>query len=73
MQKMSTAIKVNPNTIRTVAHTNLQLRSFVKTLRHLLTDAMKGAKKYYLLLLHRHGQTVKIFLDEKKSDPLILF
>lgn len=65
MRKLSRDMKVSPRTIKRAVYTNLKLRSYVRTPKQLLTDAMKATKqeraKKVLHYLKRHGPTVKIF------------
>lgn len=69
MRKLARDMKVSPRTIRRAVHTDLQLNSYVRTPKHLLTAAMEARRleraKKVLNYLKRHGPTVKIFSDEK--------
>ena len=62
-------MKVSPRTMRRAVHTDLQLKPFVRTPKHLLTPEMQARRlergKKVLNYLKRHGPTVKIFSDEK--------
>lgn len=69
MRKMANQLNVNPNTIKTAVNTDLGLKSFARTPRHLLNAALKSKRltrcKKVLHYLKTHAGTVTIFSDEK--------
>ncbi|XP_029645381.1 uncharacterized protein LOC115219328 [Octopus sinensis] len=87
MRKLSMDMKVDPKNIRNAVHTDLHLESYVRTMRHLLTHAMKSKRhertKNVWRYMKHNQQTVKIFSDEniftvdailkRRNDRYIVF
>jgi len=69
MKKMAAELQVDPKTVRTAVHRDLNLKSYVRSPRHLLTDAMKARRleraQKVMGYIRRHGSTIRIFSDEK--------
>ena len=67
MRKLAREMKVSPRTMRRALHTDLQLKSFMRTPKHLLTPKMQARRlergKKMLNYLKWHGPTIKIFSD----------
>ena len=69
MRKMAAELEVTPATVKTALNTDLGLKSFARTPRHLLTASLMAKRlarsKKVLKYLKLHGGKVKIFSDEK--------
>ena len=69
MRRHACDLGVAPSTIHKAIHDNLKCKSYVRTMRHLLTDEMKAKKvkrsKKILNYLRSHGSTIKIFSDKE--------
>lgn len=69
MRKLASELKVAPGTVRRAVKTDLGLKSYARTPRHLLTDAMKTRRlercKKVRSFIKKCRKSVIIFSDEK--------
>jgi hypothetical protein len=66
---MAAELNVDPMTVRSAMHENFGLKSYTRTMRHLLTESMKARRlkrcKKVLSYLKNNGDIVKLFSNKK--------
>ena len=69
MRKLAMELDVDRKTVRTAVHSDLGLKSYVRTPKHLLTKSMQEKRlercQKVLGFIKRNGSIVRVFSDEK--------